>query len=400
MLLGNDLVRDRLAQKISNYLRSKMSEPKQENQPKKGRKKGKKRKIRKVKQTTTSSVNAWMLVSVDDFLERVKEIAARRYSFPSESIRKYSDLLFLQTAKSKLSFLREVARGFGLSFERKNYAFAPGEEDFEYPLKVKNISNYYPLVKGVRFGLDCLQYNQNTFEQLMQRKKYEDALNVLRSSQNMILNAFGIYHEEFVKVCKNIALVKFLQKKHDEAVSVQLFAVKLCQKLFGLDNKHTAIAILELSNYLYDKKAFRQSLYYHSLALYIFDIVASEYNPNSLLCLHELQIMAYAQKDFPLSTQFMQELLKRNEEMHGEASERLLYFLEKLAQLQSLQKDFEQASLLQARHYLIMNRSFKKIEHQLNPQQLQNMKNKLRESDNLKKYYVKQRNSKRSRAQQ
>ena len=63
----------------------------------------------------------------------------------------------------------------------------------------------------------------------------------------------------------------------------------------------------------------------------------------------------------------MEELLRRNAELHGETSERLIYFLEKLAQLKSLEKDFETASLLQARHYLILNRSFKRIQDKLIP---------------------------------
>ena len=194
----------------------------------------------------------------------------------------------MRSDKGKLSFLREISKALGISFVNKNYNFEASESDIEYPLKLKNISNYYPLIKSVKFYLDCLRYNQSTFEQLMQRKKYEDALNVLKSSQNMILNSYGLYHEEFVQVCKSIALVKFLQKKHDEAISVQLFAVKLNQKLYGLDHRNTAVSILELSNYLFDKKDFKSAIQYHSLALYIFDLIASEYNPNSLLCLHEL----------------------------------------------------------------------------------------------------------------
>lgn len=103
-----------------------------------------------------------------------------------------------------------MAKSLGISFQHKNYNFEATEENIEYPLKLKNITNYYPKIKQVKFYLDCLKYNQSTFEQLMQRKKYEDALNVLKSSQNMVLNSYGLYHEEFIQVCKNIALVKFL----------------------------------------------------------------------------------------------------------------------------------------------------------------------------------------------
>ncbi len=91
-----------------------------------------------------------MLVGVEQFLENIKVIARDRYQFPIEEIKDYSDLTFLSSDKSKLSFLREVSKSLGISFNHKNYNFS-AQDDIEYPIKVKNISNYYPLIKSVDF---------------------------------------------------------------------------------------------------------------------------------------------------------------------------------------------------------------------------------------------------------
>ena len=64
MILGNDLIREKLDQKIGNYANLKNTP---ENSQKKNSKKSKKNKKqkRKVKQTTTSRVNKYMLVTVE-----------------------------------------------------------------------------------------------------------------------------------------------------------------------------------------------------------------------------------------------------------------------------------------------------------------------------------------------
>jgi hypothetical protein len=53
-------------------------------------------------------------------------------------------------------------------------------------------------------------------------------------------------------------------------------------------------------------------------------------------------------------------LLSRGEIIHGVQSEYLIVYLEKLAEIKAVQKDFDKATLYQSRHTLILKKVLEK----------------------------------------
>lgn len=86
----------------------------------------------------------------------------------------------------------------------------------------------------------------------------------------------------------------------------------------------------------------------------------------------------------------MEQLLERNAELFGQTDERLLYFLDKLAGLKAEEEDFEGASLLQARHSLILGRLIKNPAI-LNEQYRYTLQLKMQESEKAKAQYMSKR---------
>ena len=84
-------------------------------------------------------------------------------------------------------------------------------------------------------------------------------------------------------------------------------------------------------------------------------------------------------------------LLERHEKIFGETDERLLYFLSKLATKHAEKGEFQEASLLQARHFFILKRlSDNPV---INNMYKGDIKRKLNESATLRDAYMKKRNS-------
>ncbi len=172
---------------------------------------------------------------------------------------------------------------------------------------------------------------------------------------------------------------------------MQIFVLKLSEKVYGFDHHKTAQFFLELSSFMFEKKKFKESIALHRRALYIFDLISSKINPNSLYSLHELQLLSEDQMNFESSVMYMEELLNRNTFLFGKSDERLLYILGKLAALKAHLGLYKQASILQARHFLILSRVLKNPDNSVNLKYKETLKRKLQESKRLKEFYVSRR---------
>lgn len=373
ILLGNDLIRSMADEKIKTIGTKKNSD----------NKKKKKSKKRLVETKAEGEISANLRVSSVQLLTELREIAKQRYGYAEESLSDYNSISCIQTDSDKLALLREVCLCLGVVLRAKEYDFKPDERHAEYPLKSRDVLSF-----SAQFHIEGLKYNYKNAEQELSKKNFDRAQQLYRGCQQLILSAYGVLNSDFIYVTNKLATLSFLAQDIETAIKTQLFAVKVCEKVFGPSHPTTALNILELSNYLYEKKALTQAIALHSRALKIFDLAGSTLNPNSLLCLHELQLMTEEVRDYNSSCAVMQELLNRNATLFGDTDERLLFALSKLAHLRAELGDFKQASLLQARHIFILKQLLRGADETLNEKYREAFNKKLDESEKLKTYYV------------
>ncbi|MCA6493257.1 MAG: hypothetical protein IM572_11330, partial [Chitinophagaceae bacterium] len=356
--------------------------------------KSKKSKSKKKKTTVKSSGNAadtneCLLVSSSDLFTALREIVGTRYLFPVDKLKTFDDLASIKEQKDKLSFLREFCRAFGISMVPRSYNFVSSKTNIEYPIKLKDVIQIRPKIKSPSFFLEGLKYNYKTAENEIAEKNYDNAVIILKGCQNLIVNTYGIYNSDFIFVTSKLANVAVLKGKVEEAIKTQLFVVKVCEKVYGIDHFNTGFAIVELSNYYYEAKKIEESIILHSAALMIFDLVGGYINPSSLLCLHELQVLTSQVKNIKSSSSILKELLRRNETVFGETDERLSFLLGKLAGLKSEVGEYKEASLLQARQSFILKKILKSSQFDQNPRLKQIFEEKINESEKAKEFYVK-----------
>jgi protein TIF31 len=379
MLLGNDLVRNMSDEKIESLDRPKVA--------KKSKKKNKKRKFSS-NDKEQPEISEFKRINSAQLLEKINQIAEKRYAFPKDAFNTYDSMTCLVQKADKLAFLRDLCISLGVVIKHKNYIFSPSEKHLEYPLKSKDIVDFKVKTKSAHFKMDGLKYNYKNAEAEFNNRNFDGAYNMFRACQQLILSAYGLLNADFIYVTNKLATIMVMKGDIDMGVKTQLFVIKLCEKFYGIDNTNTALNILTLSNFLYEKKEINKSINLHTKALKIFDLIGSDLNPNSLLCLHELQLMTEESKNYVTSAVVTQELLDRNSRLFGETDERLLFILAKLAGLKSELGDFKDSSILQARHMFILKQLLRLNEKSLNQKYKEMLTKKLEESEKLKTYYV------------
>jgi len=378
IILGNDLVRNMVDEKIKTIGVKRSSD---------GKKK-KKNKKKMIDSKIGFEVSTNLRINSQELLDNLKTIAYNRYGCPKELLNSFNEINCILTDNDKLAFMREVCLSFGVVLRAKDYDFKPNERHPEYPIKPRDVLSFNPKTKAAQFHIEGLKFNYKNAEHELAKKNLEKAQQLYKGCQQLILSAYGILNADFIYVTNKLATIAFLNQDIDTSIKTQLFAVKICEKVFGSSHPTTALNILELSNYLYEKRMLTQAISLHSRALKIFDIAGSTLNPNSLLCLHELQLMTEEIRDYNASCAIMQELLNRNSALFGDTDDRLLFTLGKLAQLKAELGDFKQASLLQARHIFILKQLIKNAQEPLNEKYKEAFMKKLDESEKLKTYYV------------
>lgn len=391
MILGNDIVRKSIDDKI-NKVKNLLENPEKFVDKKTHKNKNKKKKKKKRKALVIDlkkESNEYLLKSSSKLLKEILKISKLRYFFDSKDIKNYNDLSFLKNNKDKTTFLREFCKSLGISILPKKYIFTPEKESSSLPIKFEDISGFKVLTKNADFYLEGLKYNFKTIDQEISKGQFERAYQITKGCQQLIINTYGIYNSDFIYTCSKLASIHFFKKEIDKSISIQIFVIQLSERFYGIDHANTAFAILELSNFYFEKKNTLKSSNLHVLALGIFDLIASSLNPNSLYCLHELQLLFEELKDYKSSLLIMEELFQRNTVLFGKTDDKLLYIMNKLASLKTKVGLWKEASILQARHYLILSRLIKNDNSGLNINYKKSLEMKLKESEKLRDFYSK-----------
>jgi protein TIF31 len=385
MLLGSDKVRNSIDEKIlnENFGESNDKNSKNKNKKKKKNKKNKK----KITVEKEETLNVFLKKTSAEFIKEILFIAKERYGFDVSEIKDYKDLSFLANKREKLCFLREFCKSMGFSINPKEYDFDQTENSFNCPIGVEDISGFKVLVKNADFFLEGLKYNYKTIDLEISRGQLERAYQITKGCQQLIINTYGIYNSDFIFTCSKLASIHFFKKEIDKAIKMQHFVVKLSERFYGIDHSNTAFSILELSNFYFEQKKTSYSCNLHLIALGIFDLIASSLNPNSLYCLHELQLLFEDLKDYNNSLSVLQELFDRNSLLFGQTDEKLLYIMNKLASLKAKIFQWKEASILQARHHLILSRLLKNEKNVINSNYKKSLELKLKESEKLRDFY-------------
>ena len=379
MFLGNDLVRKMADDKIKSLNSPKVSKP--------SKKKKKKRKF-SVIDKDNMEVSNYMKITSDELFNKILEIAEKRYGFPKETFKTFEDINCLKRASDKTAFLRDSCLSLGIILKLRNYSFSPDAKHVEYPIKARDIIDFKPKTKSAKFNMEGLQYNYKNAEHEFNNRNFDAAFSMFQACQQLILSAYGILNADFLYVTNKLATIAVMKGNLDLGIKTQLFVTKLCEKFYGVDSTHTALNLLSLSNFLHDQKKVSLSVSLHTKALRIFDLIGSDLNPNSLLCLQELLLMTEETKDYLTASIVARELLDRHTSLFGETDERLLFLLAKLAGLRAELNDFKEASLLQVRHMFILKRLLR-VENGLDAKYRTVLSRKLDESEKLKNLYVK-----------
>ena len=379
ILLGNDLVRNMTDEKIDS-----LDNPKTSKKSKKNKKKRKFSSNDKEK----PEISEYKRVNSAQLLKKINEIAEKRYSFPKNAFKTFESMMSLSHKTDKMAFLRDLCISLGVVIKHKNYEFEPNEKHLEYPIKARDVVNFKVKTKSAQFKMEGLKYNYKNAETEFNNKNLDAAFSMYKACQQLILSAYGLLNADFIYVTNKLATIMVMKGEFDIGIKTQLFVIKICEKFYGIDNTNTALNILSLSNFLYEKKEVTKSVNLHAKALKIFDLIGSDLNPNSLLCLHELLLMTEESKNYVTSAVITQELLDRNSRLFGDTDERLLFILAKLASIKSELGDFKDASILQARHMFILKQLLKINEKSLNLKYKEMLTKKLEESEKLKTYYV------------
>jgi len=377
LILGDSDVRRRIDQKISLFSSrstSDNSNSEARSPPQYKSKKGKKKKKKHCvnESQTANDCSEQLMVTSTELFNALKEIAITRYDLPAEKQTSFEDLSFLGQPIDKINFLREFCRSFGLTFKIRKFFFGTSDYDRESPIRVQDIIQMRPKVKSPNFFLTELKCLYKKLEEEIDHHKLESALKTLRGCQMLIVNTYGIFNKDFVYVNSKIGSILALQGKVEQAIKIQHLSLKICERIHGLDHYSTGFAVVELSNYCYQANLIANAIDLHRIALAIFDIVGGSLNPDSLLCLQELQIMTFQAKQLDLSGQFLEELILRKGRINGETNENHVFLLGKLAALKTQQGKIDEAESIRAKQSSILKRLFggSKLEESLHSSQM------------------------------
>lgn len=356
---------------------------------KSSKRKNKKKKTNKTNFNVVEATNEYLQMTSTSLFKEITDYAKTRYGADFAASKSFGGFACLANHKDKFAFLREFSRSMGLVLIPRNYQFSSNVSGFEYPLKVKDFINITPKVKCPNFQIEGLKYSYKNIENEMNEKNLENALNLLLGCQNLVLNTYGLFNNDFIFITSKIASLYFMKGFFDKAIRTQLLVVKVSERVFGIDHFSTGFSIIELSNYIFEGRKFDTSISLHTLAIMIFDLIGGAINPSSLLCLQEIQMLYTQTKKQQEQSDAMYELLKRNEQIFGETDEHLLFLLGKVAALKSEIGNFKEASILQARKSFILKQIYKQSENEKNEYAKKIIDEKIQDSEALKNLWVK-----------
>lgn len=255
LFLGNQFVKQKMDKSEVKAKTEMNGENGTVKKSKKNKKKKKKSPRVEIQVSLVKTGSPQFQLTSDQFLAELKAIVSERYQFPVENINGYQDLNFIKYPKDKISFLRELCSLFGIQLLPKKYNFSPSSSDFtELPLTTLDVTGYFATTKSASYYVDLLKYNNKQIENEIVNKNFPGALHLLQATQNLIINTQGIFNKDFIFNCSKIATILFQLKELDQAVSFQLFVVRLSEAVYGIDHFNTAFSILELSNFMFEKK--------------------------------------------------------------------------------------------------------------------------------------------------
>lgn len=352
-----------------------------------------KRKNKKKKNTAkvgvlTETTCEQLKMSSSEIFQEIMSIAKTRYGADFSKYTKFEDFLCFSIPKEKVSMLREVCRSMGIVLVARQYNFSMPQTGFEYPIRFKDILGVEPKIKCPNFQIEGLKFSYKNIENEMNEKNFDGALTLLIGCQNLVINTYGIFNTDFIYVSTKMATLYFIKGQIDKAIRIQTLVAKVCERVYGIDHFHTGYAIIELSNYVYEGRKFDSTVVLHCLAILIFDLVGGSLNPSSSLCLQEIHLLYGQVKKPNLSSDAMEELLKRHEMIFGETDERLLFLLGKLASLKGDLGHFKEASILQARKSFILKKVLKHNINENNEYARKIIDEKITDSEFVKNVFV------------
>lgn len=354
------------------------------------KKKNKNKKKKKTVPLVSSELlsNSSSLPLTQDILDKIKTIALEKYGLDLKDFG-YADLIDYKNLKERLTFLRDVSRALGVVLARRLYEFK--ENSSEQSIRAKDIVDVRPKVKYASYLLEGLRANIKAGDAEIAAKNYEAAISIFKGYQQLVINGYGIYNSDFIYVTSKLAATEAICKHYANAIKHQLLVVKVSERVYGLDSHHTAQFVLELANMYSLAKKPQEAISLQGFSVYLFDLIGGPLNPMSIMSLHELLTMCSETPDVRLNTIILEELLKRNAQLFGDSDERLLYYLQKLAECKAEVENFDEASLCQARHSLILTRLLKNKALDAYPKLKGDLEIKLAESNKIRDAYMNKR---------
>ena len=307
--------------------------------------------------------NSYKSLTFEFIKTRMLEIAQKKYSFKEESL----PLHLLNSPHNKLRFLREVFIKLALKLNPKS-AISFSVQDclnkgaFRAPLKPNDISEVGYKVKGINHFIEEIQYNILAAEKEFKKGNVVKALATLEMYLPVVVNIYGLFHLETIKVLVRLGTFNLQSKLFQRAVSYKTLAFLISLRLNGPHDLNTANILTHLSSAFLHLEKFETSLRILKFTLKSWDLIGGPLNPHSFNCLTEMQRIAVKTKNISMLEKVLNELEKRNSSLYGKADQRNLGWLSHLARLKAGKGDFSSAVDLQTRHSFILRQLIRKYE--------------------------------------
>lgn len=288
----------------------------------------------------------------------------------------------------KLCFVREVALSVGAILQPRPLLF-----DKEATLRLKDVVALRSRVKRAHLSDEGLFTALQAVDAYFESKEYAVAGELLRQCQQLIVLTRGICHRQMCEVMSKQASLAARLEDINLAIKRQLVALRIGERLFGLDDHRTLPLIMNLASYLFWAKRLPEALSAQGTALFVSQLIAGPAHHWTVSVLRRFEGMCSQAQDKEISLSLAQEMLLRSETLYGQSDERLLEILEKLAHLKSEAGLFTEACLLQARHRFILAHLLKIAKLEKSSPLAVHLQSKLSESVRRVDLFVKQRDT-------
>jgi len=278
-------------------------------------------------------------IKPNELWQRLREICQKRYLYDLPEYIK--DFRPFQYRLTKIATLRDVCLSTGIILECANYQLldypknssklAKDNDSFKLPFKADNIFDAIPIVKHLDPACDDAKSQIELANCLIAEGKYEEALENLWGSMQIILNIYGPIHKDIAFCYSKVANIYYRLGEITQAIINHKQSVKILEKFYGFDNPQTAHGYSSLALLHYYAKQYDKAFSCMMKSLYIFNIIGGEFHPECSSILTNMALMYQDLEKPQAAINCLFESLERNSLIYNTESLKVAQTFQSLA---------------------------------------------------------------------